>query len=133
MPIITYFKVVFFFAVPPVIQFEKDPQNVLESAAVPGTSGYVPPFKKSVNQSEVENSNSDDYDPDEVVPPSPSRCISGNGTSKGKGKGKQSAPKLGAGSKRKFKDVAANEFPAPISMYDPVSYPHTSFNQFLLN
>ena len=106
-----------------MIQFENDPHNPSKSAAVPGPSWYVPPFKISQKQSAAQDSGSDDYNPNEVVPQSPSRGVFGKGTSKGKGKGKQITAKSGAGVKRKLEDETAKEFPAPISMYDPVSYP----------
>ena len=86
----------------------------------------MPPFKHPQKQSTSSDGDAVEYYPDEVVPPSPGK--SGKGASKGKGKdkGKQVAAKS-AGMKRKIQDEAAQEFPAPISMYDPVSYPADLF------
>ena len=103
---------------PPVIQFDHEYNNPSENAAIPGTSGYVPPPVKKT-QSPVNGTSQAHEDQDSEVTQGAANEEESTGKGKGKGKGKSIAAKP-TGIRRKLNE---DDFQGPISMYDPVSFP----------
>ena len=107
----------------PVIKFGNESVNPSESTVVPSTSGYVQPAKKNTGGEQIQAAQTA-HGPDDTSQPGSSQPVS---SQKGKASGKKmSAKSSSGGTKRKFVN-ASEEFSAPISRYDPVSYPAYPF------
>ena len=101
----------------PVINLpsDKPADNISENAAVPGPSGYVPPSKKNDNAPALPEGSNSSADVNNG-----SKSANGKGV-KNKSSGK--ASKTPVKRPHSQDDDDNDDFQAPLSMYDPVSFP----------